>query len=171
MWVTPSSPRGSGCAPARCARDRANSSSHAEWWRTARHDRLPNHAIGEMRHAVSLGEPGLLQLDPLRKPIEQASSPTEQDVDQVDADFVHEARREELLVHVGAHEPDPLVASHLLGLRESALDAVSDESEHRVRACGRTVGDHEAWDIAKRALSTPGLDRVIVTSAAHDHRA
>src|ERR687886_1442206 len=26
------------------ARDRSNASSHAEWWRTARHDRLPNHA-------------------------------------------------------------------------------------------------------------------------------
>ena len=37
------------------ARDRSNASSHAEWWRTARHDRLPNHAIREMRHTVGLG--------------------------------------------------------------------------------------------------------------------
>src|SRR5688572_19743120 len=138
------------------ARDRSNASSHAEWWRTARHDRLPNHAIREMRHAVGLGEPGLLQLDPLRKPIEQASSPTEQDVDQVDPDLVHEARREELPVQVGAHEPDALVASHLLGLRQSALDPVGDEGEHQVGARGRPVGDHEARDIAERALATPG---------------
>src|SRR5918995_4956353 len=57
------------------------------------------------------------------------------------------------------------------GLRQSALDPVGDEGEHRVRARGRPVGDHEARDIAKRTLATPGLDRVVVTSAAHDHRA
>src|SRR3712207_2918081 len=30
------------------ARDRSNASSHAEWWRTVRHDRLPNPATFEL---------------------------------------------------------------------------------------------------------------------------
>jgi hypothetical protein len=85
-----------------------------------------------MRHAVGPAEPGLFQLDSLRKLVEQPTPPSEQDIDQVDSDLVHESRGEELLVDVGAHEPDPLVGGDLLGLREGTLDPVGDEREYRV---------------------------------------
>ena len=80
-------------------------------------------------------------------------------------------RGEELLVDVGAHEPDPLVGGDLLGLREGTLDPVGDEREYRVRARWRPVGDDEARDLAQRTLATPCLDRVVVAPAAHDHGA
>ena len=79
---------------------------------------LPEDAVLEMRHAVGLAEPGPFQLDSLRELVEQPTAPSEQDIDQVDSDLVHEPRGEELLVDVGAHEPDPLVGGDLLGLRE-----------------------------------------------------
>lgn len=87
-----------------------------------------------MRHAVGLAEPSLFQLDPVRELVEQPTTPSEQDIDQVDPDLVHEARGEELLVEGGAHEPDPLVGGDLLGLREGRLDPVGDEREYRARA-------------------------------------
>jgi hypothetical protein len=43
-----------------------------------------------MRHAVGLAEPGLFQLDSLRELVEQATAPSEQDIDQMDSDLVHE---------------------------------------------------------------------------------
>src|SRR5687768_11656943 len=89
----------------------------------------PDDAVLEMRHAVGLAEPGLFQLDSPRELVEQPTPPAEQDVDQVDSDLVHEPRGEELLVDVGAHEADPLVAGDLLGLRQRTLDAVGDEGE------------------------------------------
>jgi hypothetical protein len=124
-----------------------------------------------MHHAVGLAEPGLFQLDSLRELVEQPAAASEQDIDQVDSDLVHEPRGEELLVDVGAHEPDPLVGGDLLSLREGTLDPVGDEREHRVRARRRPVGDDEARDLAQRTLATPSLDRVIVAPAAHDHGA
>ena len=73
----------------------------------------------------------------------------------MDTDLVHDSRGEELLVDVGAHEPDPLVAGDLLGFREGMVDPVGDEREYRVRARRRPVGDDEARDLAQRALATP----------------
>ena len=109
---------------------------------------LPEDAVLEMRYAVGLAEPGLFQLDSLRELVEQPTAPSEQDVDHVDSDLVHELRGEELLVDVGAHEPDPLVGGDLLGLREGTLDPVGDEREYRARARRRPVGDDEARDLA-----------------------
>ena len=43
-----------------------------------------------MRHAVGLAEPNLFQLDSLRELVEQPTVPSEQDIDQVDSDLVHE---------------------------------------------------------------------------------
>jgi hypothetical protein len=51
-----------------------------------------------VRHVVGLAEPGLFQLDPLRELVEQSTAPSQQDIDQVDPDLVHEPRGEELLV-------------------------------------------------------------------------
>jgi hypothetical protein len=56
---------------------------------------LPEDAVLEMRHAVGLAEPGLFQLDSLRELVEQPTAPSEQDIDQVDPDLVHEPRAEE----------------------------------------------------------------------------
>jgi hypothetical protein len=67
----------------------------------------------------------------------------------MDSDLVHEPRGEELLVDVGAHEPDPLVGGDLLGLREGTLDPVGDEREYRVRARRRPEGSSNAqlWSL------------------------
>src|SRR5436309_4154948 len=97
-----------------------------------------------MRHVVGLAEPGLFQLDSLRELVEQPTAPAEHDVDQVDPDLVHEPRSQELLVGVRAHQPDPLLRSDFLGLREGTLDPVGGEREYRLRARGWPVGDHEA---------------------------
>jgi hypothetical protein len=56
-----------------------------------------------MRHAAGLAEAGLLQLDSPRELVEQPTAPSEQDIDQVNPDLVHEPRGEELLVDVGTH--------------------------------------------------------------------
>jgi hypothetical protein len=64
-----------------------------------------------MRHAIGLAELCLFQLDSLREFVEQATAPSEQDIDQVDSDLVHEPRGEELLVDVGAHSPIRLSAA------------------------------------------------------------
>jgi hypothetical protein len=61
---------------------------------------LPEDAVLEMSHAVGLAQPGLFQLDSLRELVEQPTAPSEQDIDQVDSDLVHEPRGEELLVDV-----------------------------------------------------------------------
>jgi hypothetical protein len=45
---------------------------------------LPDDAVLEMRHAVGLAEPGLLQLHSLRELVEQPTATAEQDIDQVD---------------------------------------------------------------------------------------
>ena len=45
-----------------------------------------------MRDAVGLAEPGLFQLDSLGELVEQPTAPSEQDIDQVDSDLVHEPR-------------------------------------------------------------------------------
>ena len=94
---------------------------------------LPHDAVLEVRHVVVPAEPGLLQLDSLRQNVEQRTTTSEQDVDHVDPELVHEPRGEVLLVDVRAHEPDPLLAGGLPRLRERTLDPVGDEREDRVR--------------------------------------
>jgi hypothetical protein len=80
-----------------------------------------------MRHAVGLAELGLLQLDSLRKLVEQPTPPSEQDIDQMDSDLVHEHRGEELLVDVGAHEPDRLsVATSWAFARVRSIPSVTN---------------------------------------------
>ena len=90
-----------------------------------------------MRHAVGLAEPGLFQLDSPRELVEQTTSASEQDIDEMDSDLVHEPRGEELPIDVGAHDPDPLVGGYLLRLREGVLDPVRDHGEDRARRLER----------------------------------
>ena len=54
-----------------------------------------------MRCAVGRGDPGPFQLDLPRELVEQPAASSEQDVDQVDSDLVHEPRGEVLLVELG----------------------------------------------------------------------
>jgi hypothetical protein len=103
-----------------------------------------------MRHTVGLAEPGLFQLDSLRELVEQPTAPSEQDIDQVDPDLVHEPRGEDLLVDVGAHEPDPLVGGDLLGFREGTLDP----SVTNVNTGSELVGG--LWATTKHGTSPSG---------------
>jgi hypothetical protein len=66
---------------------------------------LTDDAVLEMRHAAGLADPRLLELDSLRELVEQPASTSEQDVDHVDPDLVHESGREELLVEVRPISP------------------------------------------------------------------
>jgi hypothetical protein len=126
---------------------------------------LTDDAVLEMRHAAGLADPRLLELDSLRELVEQPASTSEQDVDHVDPDLVHESGREELLVEVRPHQPDPLFAGGLLRLCEGALDPVGD-GEERIRGLQLPMGDDEARDVTERALAAPRLDRVVVRAAA-----
>ena len=47
--------------------------------------------------------------------------PPPKDIDHVDPELVHQPGREELLVDVRAHQPDPLRGGGLLGLGEGTL--------------------------------------------------
>ena len=113
-------------------------------------DALPQDAVLEMRHAVRLAEAGLFQLHSLRELVEQPTAPSEQDVDQVDPDLVHQPRGEELLVDIGAHEPDPLVGGGLLGPREGSLDPFGDGREDGVRLA------NGLWVTTKHGTSPSG---------------
>ena len=70
----------------------------------------------------------------------------------MDPDLVHEPCGEELLVDVGAHEPDPLVARRVLRPCQGRLDPVGDEREERVGARHGPVGDDEAGHLAEWPL-------------------
>jgi hypothetical protein len=70
---------------------------------------LPDDPVLEICHAAGLAELLRPEIEPLRELVEQPAAAAEQEVDQVDPDFAHEPRAQELLAEVGAHEPERLL--------------------------------------------------------------
>jgi hypothetical protein len=111
---------------------------------------LPHDAVFEMGHAAGLVEPCPLQLDSLRKLVEEPSAPSEQDVDQVDPDLVHEPGGEELRPMSAPISPMRLSPA----ASRACASALSIPSPTNVKGGPELAGD--LWVTTKHATSPSG---------------
>lgn len=110
-----------------------------------------------MGDAAVVADAGLLELDAVGKRLEQAPAATQEDVDDVDADSVHQPGGEVLLVDVRAVRPIGLSPATSWAPSERRLDPIGHDREHRIRHIEWPMGDHEARDALDRPRApTPG---------------